>query len=74
MPELDGIVATGAIRCLPRYATRPIIAMTASAFSEDRRACIDAGMNGHIAKPVEPAALYAKLRKWLDIAARDRGA
>ena len=72
MPVMDGIEATRAIRQLPAYAGRPIIAMTANAFSEDRQACIDAGMNGHIAKPFETATLYAKVRKWLEIADRDR--
>ena len=72
MPVMDGIAATQAIRQLPAYAEVPILAMTANAFSEDRRACIAAGMNGHVAKPVDPAGLYAKLRKWLDIAERGR--
>ena len=72
MPVMDGLLATRAIRRLPAYAERPIIALTASAFSEDRQACLDAGMNGHIAKPVEPALLYATLRHWLEIATRDR--
>jgi len=67
MPEMDGLQATRAIRAKPRLANVPIIAMTANAFSEDREACLDAGMNDHVGKPVEPAALYDTLLRWLVI-------
>ena len=65
MPEMDGLAATRAIRTLANYTTTPIIALTANAFDDDRQACLSAGMNAHIAKPVDPQNLYLTLLKWL---------
>jgi signal transduction histidine kinase len=65
MPNLNGIDATRAIRELPGYALSPILAMTANAFDEDRQACLDAGMNDHIGKPVDPDRLFETVLKWL---------
>jgi two-component system sensor histidine kinase/response regulator len=63
MPEMDGIEATRAIRAAPHGAAIPIIAMTAHALEEERRRCLDAGMNAHVAKPIDPAQLFEALRR-----------
>jgi two-component system sensor histidine kinase/response regulator len=64
MPVMDGIEATKVIRSDPRFDTLPIIAMTANAMAADRDRCLDAGMNDHIAKPIDPDQLYAVLLHW----------
>ncbi|MBQ0959487.1 response regulator [Ideonella sp. 4Y11] len=65
MPGMGGLEATRRLRSQPELTRLPIIAMTASAFGEDRRECLDAGMDDHIAKPVDPDLLYATLVRWL---------
>ncbi|WP_162491773.1 PAS domain S-box protein [Aeromonas allosaccharophila] len=69
MPLMDGYSATRAIRALPGWGKVPILALTASAYEEDRKACEAAGMNDFIAKPVTPAKLFEALRLWLPAAA-----
>jgi PAS domain S-box-containing protein len=63
MPEMDGLAATRALRD-ERYSL-PIIAMTANAMKADLDACLDAGMNDHITKPIERKALLQTLRRWI---------
>jgi CheY-like chemotaxis protein len=65
MPRMDGFSATREIRAVPGLQSLPILAMTANAFAEDRAAALVAGMNDHIAKPVDPRALYCMLLDWL---------
>ncbi len=67
MPIMNGYEATKQIRALdsPWLADLPIIAMTANAFEEDKKAALDAGMNGHIAKPIDVPGLLALLREIL---------
>ena len=64
MPEMDGYQATKAIRSDPRFAGLPIIAMTAHATIEERQKCLDAGMNGHVSKPIDPAALFETVERF----------
>jgi CheY-like chemotaxis protein len=65
MPRLDGMGAARAIRALPLHAHTPILALTASAFVQDRVECLAAGMDGHIVKPVEAEVLMASLVQFL---------
>jgi signal transduction histidine kinase/CheY-like chemotaxis protein len=64
MPEMDGYEATRQIRALPDMASKPIIAMTAHAMNEERDACLAAGMNDHVSKPIVATKLFGTLAKW----------
>ena len=70
MPGMDGMEATRAIRRDFDGGQLPIVAMTANAFGEDRAACLEAGMNDHIGKPVDPNALFEVVLRWLERAHR----
>lgn len=65
MPVMDGVSATAEIRRMPRYSALPIVAITANAMQQACDACIAAGMDDFIAKPIEPARLWAVLLKWV---------
>ena len=68
MPVMNGYEATRAIRTMHRDGAKavPILAMTADAFSEDIQAAKDAGMNGHMAKPLDKAILWREIGKYLN--------
>jgi len=70
MPVMDGYEATRIIRKMANVrfdlATLPIFAMTANAFDEDKANAIDAGMNGHVAKPIEVEKLLSTLQSVLE--------
>lgn len=67
MPIMDGYEAARQIRALQNseFADIPIIAMTANAFEEDKKAAFDAGMNGHVAKPIDTPKLLKLLKEIL---------
>jgi CheY-like chemotaxis protein len=70
MPEMDGYQATGEIRQLEGAARHtPIIALTAGAMEEDREACLQAGMDDYLSKPVSSTAIIAMLTRWVGVTA-----
>ena len=66
MPEMDGYQATAKLRSDPRFASLPIVAMTAHATIEERERCLAAGMVDHVAKPIDPSALIDTVARWMD--------
>ena len=65
MPVMDGLAATRAIRQNSQFKDLPIIAMTANAMAGDREECLKAGMNDHLAKPIDPDKLFDALLRWI---------
>ena len=65
MPVMDGLSATRELRTHSQLTKLPIIAMTAHALVEERQRCLDAGMNDHVTKPIDPDALFETLQKWV---------
>jgi len=70
MPEMDGLTATKLIRVDSRLQNLPVIAMTAHALVEEQQRCLDAGMNDHVSKPIDPDALFTTLARWAKPRAR----
>ncbi|MBF0194004.1 MAG: response regulator [Magnetococcales bacterium] len=65
MPVMDGLTATREIRKNFEISKLPILAMTANAMSGDRELCLEAGMQDHIAKPVDPSAMFSTIARWI---------
>ena len=65
MPVMDGLEAARRIRSDKRFDSLPVIAMTANAMAGDREKCLDAGMNDHIAKPIDITEMFTVLRRWI---------
>jgi PAS domain S-box-containing protein len=65
MPVMDGLAAAGELRREERFRDLPILAMTAHAMAGDRDKSLEAGMNDHVTKPIDPDALFAALVKWI---------
>jgi two-component system sensor histidine kinase/response regulator len=65
MPVMDGVTATIEIRKDARFTALPIVAMTANAMQQDKDKCEAAGMNGHVAKPIDPDEMFRALLKWI---------
>lgn len=65
MPHMDGLEATRRIRADRQLAHTPVLAMTATATTEARMHCIDAGMNDFISKPIQPTMMYQTIARWL---------
>jgi CheY-like chemotaxis protein len=66
MPMMDGIEATRAIRALPGWGEIPILAFTGNVFEANRKACLNASMNGFVEKPIQWRAFWPLLLWWLE--------
>ncbi|MFA7258447.1 MAG: response regulator, partial [Aeromonas bestiarum] len=74
MPVMDGLAATRLLRLQEREGHHiPILAMTANVMAGDRERCLEAGMDDHIAKPIDPDKLYAALQRWATSFSRETG-
>jgi len=67
MPVMDGLTATLELRKEERFQDLPVVAMTANAMQRDRDRCLAAGMNDHVAKPIEPESLWNALLQWIKL-------
>jgi two-component system sensor histidine kinase/response regulator len=65
MPVMDGLTATREIRKIDRFKDLAVLAMTANAMDQDKEKCAEAGMNDHVAKPIDPDELFNALLKWI---------
>ena len=74
MPEMDGYEATRVLRRDARFASLPILAMTANVMDGDREKALEAGMNDHIAKPLNVTRMFATMAKWIHPAAKPASA
>ncbi len=70
MPVMDGLTATRKIRETGRHDALPIVAMSAHAMAGDREKSLEAGMNDHLTKPINPDILYATLKRWIRVEAK----
>ena len=74
MPVMDGLTATRQLRKDPKFTDLPIVAMTANAMAGDREKCLEAGMNDHLAKPIDPDKLFEALLRWIQARSESSGA
>ncbi|GIZ50002.1 hybrid sensor histidine kinase/response regulator [Noviherbaspirillum aridicola] len=72
MPEMNGHEATRRLRMDPRFDGLPVLAITAHAVADEREQCLASGMQDHVSKPIDPAAFYRALSRWLPAAGGNR--
>jgi len=71
MPEMDGLTATRLVRAQPHLQKLPIIAMTAHVMADEVQRCLQAGMNDHVGKPIDPDAFFGTLGRWTHAHSRE---